>query len=41
MPNVPEMGKFWNSMEAALSNIANGREEVNAALDNAANRILN
>ncbi|UYM17319.1 maltose/maltodextrin ABC transporter substrate-binding protein MalE [Endozoicomonas euniceicola] len=41
MPNVPEMGKFWSSMEAALNNIANGREEVNAALDNAAKRIAN
>ena len=41
MPNVPEMGKFWSSMEAALNNIANGREEVNAALDNAAKRIVN
>ena len=41
MPNVPEMGKFWNSMEAALTNIANGREAVEPALDNAAHRILN
>lgn len=41
MPNVPEMGKFWNSMEAALTNIANGREEIAPALDNAARRILN
>ena len=41
MPNVPEMGKFWSSMEAALTNIANDREEVDAALDNAAKRILN
>ena len=41
MPNVPEMGKFWSSMEAALNNIANGREEVDIALDNAAKRILN
>lgn len=41
MPNVPEMGKFWSSMEAALTNIANGREAVEPALDNAAQRILN
>ncbi|WP_252178649.1 maltose/maltodextrin ABC transporter substrate-binding protein MalE [Endozoicomonas sp. 4G] len=41
MPNVPEMGRFWPAMEAALSNISTGREEVDAALDNAAKRILN
>ena len=41
MPNVPEMGKFWSSMQSALSNIANGREEVDPALDNAAKSILN
>ena len=41
MPNVPEMGKFWSAMEAALTNIANGREDVVPALDNAAERILN
>ena len=41
MPNVPEMGKFWSSMEAALTNISTGREDVNAALDGAAQRILN
>ena len=41
MPNVPEMGKFWSAMEAALTNIASGREEVAPALDNAAQRILN
>lgn len=41
MPNVPQMSKFWNSMQAALSNIANGRENVNAALDNAAKTMKN
>ena len=41
MPNVPEMGKFWNSMQSALSNIANGREDVDSALDNAAKSIRN
>ncbi|WP_062261464.1 maltose/maltodextrin ABC transporter substrate-binding protein MalE [Endozoicomonas arenosclerae] len=41
MPNVPEMGKFWSAMEAALTNISTGREQVDAALDNAAKRILN
>ncbi|MGI9274563.1 MAG: maltose/maltodextrin ABC transporter substrate-binding protein MalE [Endozoicomonas sp.] len=41
MPNVPEMGRFWSSMEAALTNISTGREEVNSALDAAAQHILN
>ena len=41
MPNVPEMGKFWNSMQAALTNIANDREGVDKALDNAAQIIRN
>lgn len=40
MPNVPEMSKFWNSMQAALGNIANGREDVDKALDNAAKSLL-
>lgn len=41
MPNVPEMGKFWSAMEAALRNISTGREDVDSALDNAAKRIIN
>ena len=41
MPNVPEMGRFWSAMEAALTNVANGREAPESALDNAAQRILN
>ncbi len=41
MPSVPEMGKFWSSMEAALKNITGGRQSVDEALDQAAKRILN
>ena len=32
MPNVPEMGAFWSSMAAALTNITSGRQDVDAAL---------
>lgn len=39
MPNVPEMGTFWSSMAAALTNITSGRQTVDAALDDAAKRI--
>lgn len=39
MPNIPEMGVFWSSMEAALKNITSGRQSVNEALDGAAVRI--
>jgi maltose/maltodextrin transport system substrate-binding protein len=39
MPNVPEMGAFWSAMAAALTNISSGRQEVDAALDDAAKRI--
>ena len=39
MPNVPEMGMFWSSMAAALTNITSGRQTVDAALDDAAKRI--
>ncbi|GGO87385.1 maltose ABC transporter substrate-binding protein MalE [Marinobacterium nitratireducens] len=41
MPNVPEMGAFWSSMEPALKNITSGRQSVKDALDDAAKRILN
>ncbi len=41
MPNVPEMGKFWSSMQSALTNITTGQESVEVALDNAAKIIRN
>lgn len=40
MPNVPEMGVFWSAMEPALTNITSGRQPVDAALDDAAKRIV-
>lgn len=39
MPNIPEMGKFWSSMEPALENITNGRQSPKEALDAAAARM--
>lgn len=41
MPNVPEMGKFWSAMEAALRTITSGRQSYEAALNNAAKLIVN
>lgn len=40
MPNIPQMGVFWSAMEAALTNITSGRQTVDAALDDAAKRIV-
>ena len=40
MPNIPEMGVFWSAMEPALTNITSGRQPVDAALDDAAKRIV-
>jgi len=39
MPSLPEMGKFWSSMQSALENISQGRQKPKEALDNAAQRI--
>ena len=39
MPNIPQMGIFWSSMESALSTITSGRAAPQAALDNAADRM--
>jgi len=39
MPNNPEMGKFWSSMQSALQNITHGRQGVKEGLDAAAARI--
>ena len=41
MPNVPEMGKFWSAMEAALQNITSGRQNYKSALNKAAKQIVN
>jgi maltose/maltodextrin transport system substrate-binding protein len=40
MPSNPEMGKFWDAMGPALSNITSGAADVKTALDEAATRIL-
>ena len=39
MPNNPEMGRFWSSMQSALQNITEGRQSPKEALDAAAKRI--
>lgn len=36
MPNIPEMGKFWSSMERALKAITSGKQPPKVALDAAA-----
>ena len=41
MPNVPEMGKFWSAMEAALRSITTGRQKYDVALNDAARLIVN
>lgn len=39
IPNIPETGKFWTAMDAALEAITQGRQAPKAALDGAAARI--
>lgn len=39
MPNVPEMGKFWSSMESALQNLTQGRQTATEAMNQAAKRM--
>jgi maltose/maltodextrin transport system substrate-binding protein len=39
MPNNPEMGRFWSSMQSALGNVVDGRQTPKEALDGAASRI--
>jgi maltose/maltodextrin transport system substrate-binding protein len=39
MPNIPEMGRFWSSMQSALQNTTEGRQSAKEALDAAAKRI--
>lgn len=40
IPNIPEIGRFWTAMDAALEAITNGQQAPQAALDGAAARIL-
>ena len=40
IPNIPETGRFWPAMDAALEAITQGRQSPRDALDGAAARIL-
>jgi maltose/maltodextrin transport system substrate-binding protein len=40
IPNIPEMGRVWPAMDAALEAITQGRQSPKAALDGAAARVL-
>jgi maltose/maltodextrin transport system substrate-binding protein len=40
LPNIPELGRFFPAMDAALEAITNGRQSPQAALDGAAARML-
>lgn len=40
IPNIPEMGRFFPAMDAALEAITNGRQSPKDALDGAAARML-
>ncbi|MFZ2989286.1 maltose/maltodextrin ABC transporter substrate-binding protein MalE, partial [Ideonella sp.] len=39
MPNIPDMARFWSAMNAAVQNIAQGREAVRPGLARAAQRV--
>jgi maltose/maltodextrin transport system substrate-binding protein len=39
LPNIPEVGRFWPAMDAALEAITNGRQGAREALDSAAARM--
>jgi maltose/maltodextrin transport system substrate-binding protein len=39
-PQNPEMGRFWAAMKTALTNLTEGRQTPQQALDTAARRIL-
>lgn len=40
IPNIPEMGRFWGAMDAALEAITNGQQVTRDALNGAAARML-
>lgn len=40
VPNIPEMGRFWTAMDAALEAITNGLQSPQEALDAAAVRMV-
>jgi maltose/maltodextrin transport system substrate-binding protein len=39
MPNIPQMGRFWSAIGAALQVATNGQATPQAALDEAARMI--
>jgi maltose/maltodextrin transport system substrate-binding protein len=40
MPNIPELGRFWPAVDAALEAVTNGRQDAKSAMDAAAARML-
>ena len=40
IPNIPEVGRFWTAMDAALEAITNGLQSPKDALDGASGRML-
>jgi maltose/maltodextrin transport system substrate-binding protein len=40
IPNIPETGRFWTAMDAALEAITNGQQTPKDALDGAAARMV-
>ena len=40
MPSVPEMNRFWSSLQTALKNATTGRQSVDDALKTAEERIV-
>jgi maltose/maltodextrin transport system substrate-binding protein len=40
VPNIPEVGRFWTAMDAALEAITNGLQSPKEALDGAAARMM-
>lgn len=36
MPNIPQVGVFWSSLEAAVKTVTSGQSDAQTALDNAA-----
>ena len=40
IPNIPEMGRVWPAVDAALEAITQGRQSPKEALDGAAARVL-
>ena len=39
MPNIPEMGRFWSALGAALQLATNGQASAQAALQEAADNM--